>query len=68
MDIDFATQGLIVGVSADDHAMEEFMSAGADSFVPKPMWIDCLGSIIQEVINKKKNAMKYHIQLAQGVD
>ena len=47
----------MVGVSADDHAMEAFMSAGADLFVPKPMRMEALGPIIQEVINKKKNDM-----------
>ena len=47
----------IVGVSADNHAMEAFMSAGADLFVPKPMRMEALGPIIQEVINKKKNDM-----------
>ncbi|KAI5006405.1 hypothetical protein ZWY2020_033648 [Hordeum vulgare] len=47
----------IVGVSADDHAMEAFMNAGADAFVPKPMRRKVLIPIIQEIINKKKNAM-----------
>ncbi|XP_044972362.1 two-component response regulator ORR42-like [Hordeum vulgare subsp. vulgare] len=47
----------IVGVSADDHAMEAFMNAGADAFVPKPMRREVLIPIIQEIINKKKNAM-----------
>ncbi|XP_020190232.2 two-component response regulator ORR42-like [Aegilops tauschii subsp. strangulata] len=47
----------MVGVSADDHAMEAFMSVGADLFVPKPMRMEALGPIIQEVINKKKNDM-----------
>ncbi|VAH25606.1 unnamed protein product [Triticum turgidum subsp. durum] len=47
----------MVGVSADDHAMEAFMSAGADLFVPKPMRMEALGPIIQEVIKKKKNGM-----------
>ncbi|KAM3300874.1 hypothetical protein ACQJBY_041747 [Aegilops geniculata] len=32
-----ATDVRIVGVSADDNAMEAFMSAGADDFVPKPV-------------------------------
>ncbi|XBI88413.1 hypothetical protein VPH35_026382 [Triticum aestivum] len=47
----------MVGVSADDHAMEAFMSAGADLFVPKPMRMEALSPIIQEVINKKENGM-----------
>ena len=47
----------IVGVSVDYNAMEELMSAGADVFVPKPMRLDVLGAIIQEVINKKNNAV-----------
>ncbi|CAM0880001.1 unnamed protein product [Alopecurus aequalis] len=47
----------IVGVSIDDNAMEAFMNAGADVFVPKPMRLDTLRPMIQEVINKKKNAM-----------
>uniref|UniRef100_R7W1G9 Uncharacterized protein n=1 Tax=Aegilops tauschii TaxID=37682 RepID=R7W1G9_AEGTA len=40
-----ATDVKIVGVSADDNAMEAFMSAGADDFVPKP---ECFLSIEQE--------------------
>jgi DNA-binding NarL/FixJ family response regulator len=47
---------MIVGVSADENAMETFMSAGADVFVDKPMKIETLGTMIQEVMNKK-NAM-----------
>uniref|UniRef100_A0A3B6D5V3 Response regulatory domain-containing protein n=1 Tax=Triticum aestivum TaxID=4565 RepID=A0A3B6D5V3_WHEAT len=47
----------IVGVSADNHAMEAFMSAGADLFVPKPISMEALGPIIQDVINKKMNDM-----------
>ncbi|CAM0884127.1 unnamed protein product [Alopecurus aequalis] len=47
----------IVGVSADHDATEEFIGAGADIFVPKPMRFDVLRAIIQEVINKKNNAM-----------
>ena len=47
----------IVGVSVDDDAMGAFMSVGADVFVPKPVKLDTLGTIIQEVINKKKNDM-----------
>ncbi|VAH23968.1 two-component response regulator ORR42-like [Triticum dicoccoides] len=48
-----ATDVKIVGVSADDNAMEVFMSAGADDFVPKPMRLEVLGPMIQEVINRK---------------
>ncbi|KAF7013618.1 LOW QUALITY PROTEIN: hypothetical protein CFC21_027686 [Triticum aestivum] len=47
----------IVGVSADNHAMEAFISAGADLFVPKPIRMEALGPIIQDVINKKTNDM-----------
>ncbi|XP_071681341.1 two-component response regulator ORR42-like [Lolium perenne] len=47
----------IVGVSVDCNAMEAFMSAGADVFVPKPITLDVLSPIIQEIINKKNNAM-----------
>ncbi|KAE8778556.1 Hybrid signal transduction histidine kinase I [Hordeum vulgare] len=47
----------IVGVSADDHAMEAFMNAGADAFVPKPMRREVLIPIIQDIINKNNNAM-----------
>ncbi|KAK1677454.1 hypothetical protein QYE76_038302 [Lolium multiflorum] len=47
----------IVGVSVDCNAMEAFMSAGADVFVPKPITLDVLSAIIQEIINKKNNAM-----------
>jgi DNA-binding NarL/FixJ family response regulator len=50
------TDVMIVGVSADENAMEAFMSAGADVFVDKPMKIETLGTMIQEVMNKK-NAM-----------
>uniref|UniRef100_A0ACD5UQC9 Uncharacterized protein n=1 Tax=Avena sativa TaxID=4498 RepID=A0ACD5UQC9_AVESA len=47
----------IVGLSANDNAQEEFMRVGADVFVPKPMKLDVLEAMIQEVINKKKNTM-----------
>uniref|UniRef100_A0ACD5XPR7 Uncharacterized protein n=1 Tax=Avena sativa TaxID=4498 RepID=A0ACD5XPR7_AVESA len=47
----------IVGLSANNNAQEVFMSAGADVFVPKPMKFDVLEDMIQEVINKKNNAM-----------
>ena len=52
-----ATDVKIVGVSADDNAMEAFMSAGADDFVPKPVRPEILQPMVQEVINKKKNDM-----------
>ncbi|KAK1677996.1 hypothetical protein QYE76_038844 [Lolium multiflorum] len=44
----------IVGVSIDN-AQEEFMRVGADEFLPKPMELDVVGAIIQEVIKKKNN-------------
>ena len=47
----------IVGVSADDNAMEAFMSAGADVFVTKPLRFDVLGAMIQEVITKRNNTV-----------
>ena len=47
----------IVGMSADDDAMEVFISAGADIFVPKPIKVQDLESVIKEVVNKKKNTM-----------
>ena len=47
----------IVGLSADDNAMEAFMSAGADVFVPKPLRFDVLKALIQEVITKKNNTV-----------
>ena len=47
----------IVGMSADDNAMEVFISAGADVFVPKPIKFQDLESIIKEGMNKKKNTM-----------
>ncbi|KAI5020852.1 hypothetical protein ZWY2020_045740 [Hordeum vulgare] len=50
-----ATDVKIVGVSTDFEAMEAFMSAGADVFVPKPIRLDVVQPMIQEVINNKKN-------------
>jgi DNA-binding NarL/FixJ family response regulator len=47
----------IVGLSIDDDAQEAFMSAGADVFVLKPMTRAVLEAIIEEVVNKKNNAM-----------
>jgi hypothetical protein len=47
----------IVGLSSDANAQEAFMSARADVFVLKPMTRDVLGALIQEVVNKKNNAM-----------
>ncbi|CAM0884476.1 unnamed protein product [Alopecurus aequalis] len=49
------TDVLIVGVSADYDAGEEFFNAGADVFVGKPMKPDVLEKMIQKAINKKKN-------------
>ncbi|CAN6227267.1 unnamed protein product [Urochloa humidicola] len=48
-----ATEVKIVGVSADFGGMEAFMGAGADVFVPKPMKLETLDYMIQEVIGKK---------------
>ncbi|XP_047065334.1 two-component response regulator ORR42-like [Lolium rigidum] len=45
----------IVGVSVGDNAQEAFMRVGADEFLPKPMELDVVGAIIQEIIKKKKN-------------
>ncbi|KAK1615885.1 hypothetical protein QYE76_021485 [Lolium multiflorum] len=47
----------IVGISTNDKAQEAFMRAGADVFVTKPMKLDVLGTMIQEVINKKNNVV-----------
>ncbi|KAL6841041.1 hypothetical protein ACP4OV_029010 [Aristida adscensionis] len=47
------TEMKIVGVSADLGGLEAFMSAGADDFVPKPMKIGVLETMLQEVISKK---------------
>ncbi|KQJ81905.1 two-component response regulator ORR42 [Brachypodium distachyon] len=52
-----STEVKIVGMSADSNAPEEFMSAGADMFVPKPMDFEVLEAIIKEVINKKNNGV-----------
>ena len=48
-----ATEVKMVGVSADYGGMEALMSAGADMFVPKPMKLETLDSMLQEVIGKK---------------
>jgi hypothetical protein len=45
----------IVGVSVGENAQEAFMRVCADEFMPKPMVLDVVGAIIQEVIKKKKN-------------
>ena len=45
----------IIGVSVGDNAQEVFMRVGADEFLPKPMDLDVVGAIIQEIIKKKKN-------------
>ncbi|KAM0902727.1 hypothetical protein ACQ4PT_019036 [Festuca glaucescens] len=47
----------IGGISTNDKAQEAFMRAGADVFVTKPMKLDVLGAMIQEVIKKKNNVM-----------
>uniref|UniRef100_A0ACD5YB74 Uncharacterized protein n=1 Tax=Avena sativa TaxID=4498 RepID=A0ACD5YB74_AVESA len=47
----------IIGLSANNNVQDVFMTAGVDVFVPKPLKIDVLGAMIQEVINKKNNAM-----------
>ncbi|PUZ46354.1 hypothetical protein GQ55_7G067500 [Panicum hallii var. hallii] len=47
------TEVKMVGVSADFGGMEAFMHAGADMFVPKPMKLETLDSMLQEVISKK---------------
>ncbi|KQJ81906.1 two-component response regulator ORR42 [Brachypodium distachyon] len=52
-----STEVKIVGMSADSNATEEFMSVGADMFVPKPMDFEVLEAIIKEVINKKNNGV-----------
>ncbi|XP_051210893.1 two-component response regulator ORR42-like [Lolium perenne] len=44
----------IVGVSVGDNAQEAFMRVSADEFLPKPMDLDVVGAIIQEIIEKKK--------------
>lgn len=43
----------IVGISADFGGVEAFMQAGADMFVPKPMKLQTLESMIQAVMHKK---------------
>ena len=50
-----ATDVKIVGVSANDNAMEAFKSVVADDFVPKPIRLEVLGPMILEVINRKNN-------------
>uniref|UniRef100_A0ACD5WRZ6 Uncharacterized protein n=1 Tax=Avena sativa TaxID=4498 RepID=A0ACD5WRZ6_AVESA len=47
----------IIGISSNNNVREVFMTAGVDVFIPKPLKIDVLGAMIQEVINKKNNAM-----------
>ncbi|KAG2570931.1 two-component response regulator ORR42-like [Panicum virgatum] len=51
-----ATDVKMVGVSADYGGMEAFMRAGADMFVPKPMKLETLDSMLQEVIGKKNTS------------
>lgn len=48
-----ATEVKIVGISADFGGVEAFMQAGADMFVPKPMKLQTLESMIQAVMHKK---------------
>uniref|UniRef100_A0ACD5YD63 Uncharacterized protein n=1 Tax=Avena sativa TaxID=4498 RepID=A0ACD5YD63_AVESA len=47
----------IIGLLANNNVQEVFMTAGVDVFVPKPLKIDVLGAMIQEVINKKNNSI-----------
>jgi len=51
-----ATDVKMVGVSADYGGMEAFMRAGADMFVPKPMKLETLDSMLQEVFGKKNTS------------
>lgn len=48
-----ATDVKIVGVSADFGGKEAFMQAGADVFVAKPLKLETLESMLEEVISKK---------------
>ncbi|CAD6269782.1 unnamed protein product [Miscanthus lutarioriparius] len=48
-----ATEVKIIGVSADFGAQEAFMQAGADVFVPKPVKLETLQSMLEVVISKK---------------
>ena len=50
-----ATVVKIVGFSADFGGREAFMQAGADVFVPKPMKLETLQSMLEVVIISKKN-------------
>jgi hypothetical protein len=48
-----ATEVRIVGVSADFGGREVFMRAGADVFVPKPVKLETLRSMLELVTSKK---------------
>ncbi|XP_008669684.2 two-component response regulator ORR42 [Zea mays] len=48
-----ATEVRIVGVSADFGGREAFMRAGADVFVPKPVKLETLRSMLELVTSKK---------------
>ena len=47
------TEVKIIGVSADFGGREAFMQAGADVFVPKPVKLETLQSMLEVVISKK---------------
>ncbi|KAF0892867.1 hypothetical protein E2562_018650 [Oryza meyeriana var. granulata] len=47
------TDVMIVGVSVDSNSMEAFMAAGADMCLPKPMTIEILENLLQEIMSKK---------------
>ncbi|KAF8674797.1 hypothetical protein HU200_048013 [Digitaria exilis] len=47
-----ASEVKMVGVSADFGGLDAFMQAGADVFVPKPMKLETLDAMLQEVIDK----------------
>jgi hypothetical protein len=44
----------IVGLSIDDNAQEVFMSAEADVFVLKPIKLEVLGAMFQEVTSTRR--------------
>jgi YesN/AraC family two-component response regulator len=51
-----ATEVKIVGVSADFGGQEAFMHAGADVFLPKPVKLETLESMLKVVISKKNKS------------
>ncbi|XP_015691958.1 two-component response regulator ORR42-like [Oryza brachyantha] len=53
------TDVTIVGVSVDTNSMEAFKAAGANVCVPKPMTLEILEGILQEVMSKKNVASAY---------